>query len=86
MTGGEASATASHWLSMMTDHDVRDGTVVEFDEHVGLGRIDSSGEEFLFHCVEILDGSRRISVGSPVRFAPVTRFGHREARAIEKLT
>lgn len=78
--------TATHWWSMMAEREVRDGTVVEFDGHVGLGRISSAGEEFLFHCVELLDGSRLISVGTRVRFVPVTRFGHREASAVEKLT
>ena len=45
----------------MSDLERRTGVVVDFDEHVGLGHVDGDGETFLFHCVEILDGSRKIA-------------------------
>lgn len=70
---------------MMTELLRREGTVVEFDDQVGLGWIDSDGERLLFHCVEISDGTRTISIGTSVRFVPVTRFGHREASKVESL-
>ena len=45
------------------------GTVVAFDEHVGLGTIRSDdGRELPFHCTVLLDGSRSISVGAAVAF------------------
>ena len=45
------------------------GTVTAFDEHVGLGEVRSEdGDVYLFHCVEIADGSRTIDVGAPVEF------------------
>lgn len=67
---------------MTNDETSRIGTVIEFDEHVGLGAVEADGERFLFHCVEILDGSRRIDVGATVTFVPVMRFGHREASVV----
>ena len=84
-TGGEASVVPTHWWSMMSDLERRTGVVVDFDEHVGLGHIDGDGdgERFLFHCVEIL--SRKIAVGAAVSFVAVSRFGLREASALEPL-
>lgn len=55
------------------------GVVVAFDDHVGLGAIESDGTSYLFHCVEIADGTRTIAVGTPVEFVAVTRFGTLEA-------
>lgn len=75
----------THWWSMMSEAERRTGTVTDFDDHVGLGHIDHAGEQLLFHCVEIVDGTRAISVGTSVSFVVVTRFGVREASAIEKL-
>ena len=55
------------------------GKVIEFDEHVGLGVvIDGEGNEFPFHCVNISDGSRKISVGQNVSFET---FIHPRGRA-----
>jgi CspA family cold shock protein len=48
-----------------------------------LGQIESDGEQFLFHCVEIVDGTRTISVNTEVTFVPVIRFGKREASAVQ---
>lgn len=59
------------------------GTVIEFDAHVGLGKVrDDVGREFMFHCAEIIDGSRVIDVGARVSFHVVTKFGREEATAI----
>lgn len=45
------------------------GTVVEFDEGVGLGVVsDENGRRWPFHCVSIADGSRTIDVGARVTF------------------
>jgi cold shock CspA family protein len=58
----------------------RRGTVVSFDESVGLGTIvDPVGTEFLFHCIEIADGSRSIAVGSEVDFELLAKLGRWEA-------
>jgi len=59
------------------------GTVVDFDEHVGLGHVASSdGAVHLFHCVEIADGSRSIEVGTAVEFDLVRKLGALEARRL----
>ena len=45
------------------------GTVVAFDEHVGLGQVRTAGgAAHGFHCVAIADGSRAIVVGTAVSF------------------
>ncbi len=52
------------------------GTVVEFDERVGLGIVEVSGGAVLvpgdgryrFHCTQIAGGYRTIAAGTPVRF------------------
>ena len=61
------------------------GTVVAFDEHAGLGTIQSEDSlEFLFHCTRLVDGSRRIEVGVEVRFEVVAgHLGKWEAAGIE---
>ncbi len=59
------------------------GTVIEFDAHVGLGRVRADdGVEYVFHCAEIADGSRDIAVGARVSFRVVTKFGRDEAFAV----
>ena len=61
----------------------RKGRVVDFDEHRGLGRIRSEGgEDLLFHCVELSDGTRRIEVGTAVEFEVRVKFSRPEAFAI----
>jgi cold shock CspA family protein len=63
----------------------RRGTVASFDESVGLGTIvDPVGTEFLFHCIEIADGSRSIAVGSEVDFDLLAKFGRWEAANIRR--
>lgn len=54
------------------------GVVVEFDEHVGLGVVESTdepGRRYPFHCTQIADGSRTIDVGASVTFDVIA--GHR---------
>jgi cold shock CspA family protein len=56
------------------------GKVIAFDEHVGLGEVESAdGEVYLFHCVEIADGSRTIDVGAAVEFDLLRKLGRLEA-------
>ncbi len=48
------------------------GTVVEFDEQRGLGRVRSDdGRELVFHCTQLADGSRTVAVDTPVAFTVV---------------
>jgi CspA family cold shock protein len=58
------------------------GVVESFDIHRGLGHIAADGEKYLFHCAEIVDGSRTIALNTRVSFVPVQRFGIREASVI----
>ena len=59
------------------------GTVTAFDAFVGLGTVcTADGTEYLFHCVEIADGSRDIAVGTSVRFVPTPKRGKVEAFAV----
>ncbi len=39
---------------------------------------------YLFHCVEIADGTRTIEVGTPVEFELMVKFGNEEARALRR--
>jgi len=56
------------------------GTVIEFDEYVGLGEVeDEDGARYVFHCVEIADGTRTIEVGADVQFELMRKFGRDEA-------
>ena len=56
------------------------GTVVDFDEYVGLGHVDAKdGARYLFHCVEIADGTRTIEVGTRVLFDLMVKLGSPEA-------
>jgi cold shock CspA family protein len=61
------------------------GTVVEFDEHVGLGSVVSTaGKTYRFHCTQITDGSRRIDPGTAVTFVVVPgRHGTWEAASVQ---
>jgi CspA family cold shock protein len=66
------------------------GTVVEFDDAAGIGRVrddGSGGEERFFHCTAIADGTRTIAVGTKVTYE--VRAGHLgqwEAAAITAVT
>lgn len=68
-------------------YEVREGTVVAFDAHVGLGAIALEGSsEVPFHCIVVDDGSRSVRVGQRVlvRVAPSFR-GASEATWVHKL-
>jgi cold shock CspA family protein len=59
------------------------GTVTAFDEHVGLGTVTGDdGTAYLFHCVEIVDGTRTIAVGTAVSFERLAKLGRYEASAV----
>lgn len=61
------------------------GIVVDFDEHVGLGVVRGiDGTELAFHCVSIIDGTRTIEVGTPVRYRIAARLGADEAVGLER--
>lgn len=65
------------------DGGVLRGTVTAFDEHVGLGTVTADdGADYLFHCVEIADGSRTIPVGTPVTFERLAKLGRYEAAGL----
>lgn len=61
------------------------GKVLAFDEHAGFGTVCADdGQELFFHCTQIADGSRRIAVGTAVRFdAAPGHLGRWEARRVE---
>ncbi|MEM9514011.1 MAG: hypothetical protein AAGA42_04055 [Actinomycetota bacterium] len=63
----------------------RGGIVAAFDAVVGLGTVvDDSGASYPFHCVEIVDGTRTIAVGTRVEFSIRPRVGRHEAVAIRE--
>ena len=65
---------------------MRRGSVIEFDEAVGLGSISADdGAVFRFHLIEIADGTRSIDVGQDVAFVELSRFGELQAGSIHKL-
>lgn len=56
------------------------GHVTAFDEHRGLGTVAAeSGQDYMFHCIELADGSRRIEIGTAVEFEVRTKFSRPEA-------
>jgi hypothetical protein len=61
----------------------RFGTVVEFDPERGLGTVSAESGRYPFHCTELADGSRRIEVGTVVRFVELPKLGVVEAGRIE---
>lgn len=63
-----------------------DGVVAAFDEHAGLGTVRAGdGRELLFHCTQLVDGSRTVEVGAAVRFEIVPgHLGRWEAARVEK--
>ena len=62
------------------------GRVVEFDEHRGLGLVEGeSGDRYVFHCVELTDGSRRIDTGADVEFEVRQKFSRPEAFTIRRI-
>jgi CspA family cold shock protein len=62
------------------------GKVTEFDEAKGLGTVTAEdGVEYVFHCIEIADGTRSIDVGQAVRFQPLPKFGRYQAGRVRKV-
>jgi len=62
------------------------GTVIEFDGAKGLGTVrGENGVEYLFHVVEITDGTRTIDTGQRVSFQPLPKFGPFQAGRIHKV-
>ncbi len=62
------------------------GTVTEFDGGRGLGTVTTAdGREWVFHVVEIADGTRTVDVGQAVLFQPLPRFGRTQAGRMHKL-
>ena len=62
------------------------GTVTEFDETRSLGTVSvDDGQTYRFHCIEIADGTRKITVGQPVHFHPLPKFGQYQAGRIRKV-
>lgn len=62
------------------------GTVTEFDGAKGLGTVrGENGVEYLFHVVEITDGTRAIDAGQRVSFQPLPKFGRFQAGRIHKV-
>ena len=66
---------------------VQTGTVVSFDERVGLGTVEAAGQDpYLFHCTQIADGSRTIDEGTTVTFVLVARHcGVWEAAELQRV-
>jgi CspA family cold shock protein len=67
------------------------GTVVAYDEHVGLGELEVETRDgqapvrFGFHCTQLADGSRTVAVGSRVDFCVLAgRGGRWEAADIRR--
>ena len=62
------------------------GTVTEFSDDRGLGTVTTGdGMPYLFHVIEIADGSRTIDVGRSVTFQPLPRFGTIQAGNLRKV-
>ena len=61
------------------------GTVAAFDTDSGLGTVQGEdGANYLFHCVEIVDGTRTIDVGAAVEFRLLAKLGTYEAGCLTK--
>jgi cold shock CspA family protein len=60
------------------------GTIATFDSARGYGTVESDdGRSWFFHCTQIADGTRSITVGARVRFGVVAgRMGRWEAVAL----
>jgi CspA family cold shock protein len=59
------------------------GEVVAFDRQVGLGEVRAAdGTVYLFHCIEIADGSRDIAIGAAVDFGLLCKLGRYEAAGL----
>ena len=62
------------------------GTVTEFSDARGLGTVvDDNGRAYMFHVIEIADGTRTVEVGQAVRFQPLPKFGTLQAGELTKV-
>lgn len=62
------------------------GVVAAFHEHEGLGEVRAGDAVYGFHCTQLAYGSRRIAVGTPVRFGLLAgRGGRWEAGEVEPI-
>ncbi len=62
------------------------GQVAEFDAAKGLGTIVAeNGSTYVFHVIEIADGTRDIEIGQPVTFQPLAKFGRFQACRVRKI-
>ena len=62
------------------------GQVTEIDAAKGLGTVRAeNGVDYMFHVVEITDGTRAIDLGQRVSFQPLAKFGRFEAGRIRKV-
>ena len=62
------------------------GEVTEFDLAKGLGTVrGENGVDYLFHVIEITDGTRSIELGQRVSFQPLPKFGRFQAGRIHKV-
>ncbi len=61
------------------------GTVSEFSDVRGLGTVRApDGLEYVFHVVEIADGTRSIDVGQSVIFQQLPKYGRVQASRLHK--
>jgi len=62
------------------------GRVTQFDGAKGLGTVTAdNGTAYVFHVIEIADGTRTVDVGQAVRFQPLAKFGHFQACKVRKV-
>ena len=47
--------------------------------------VDDDGIDYLFHVIEIADGTRSIEVGQAVTFEQLPKFGSYQAGALQKV-
>ncbi len=61
------------------------GRVTSFDEAAGLGEVTGEdGTRFVFHCVEIADGTRLIDSDTRIEFEMLAKLGTYEAGCLRK--
>ena len=62
------------------------GHITQFDEAKGLGTVTAdNGTAYVFHVIEIVDGTRTVDVGQEVRFQPLAKFGSFQACKLRKV-
>lgn len=62
------------------------GRVTQFDQVKGLGTVTAdNGTAYVFHVIEIVDGTRTVELGQAVRFQPLAKFGSFQACKLRKV-